>query len=116
MIWYLILFAICISPFLIYFVVKLLQKSFIKSKNYYCEAILVKKEIRTKEEIEKDIIFNEVISSKNDTTYTLYFLTSNNDNLEFNVTKEDFDKYNKDSKGKLVYKKYLGIPSFISFN
>ena len=115
MIWYLILVLIIIAPFAIYFIGKAFQNGFSKSKNYYCDAELVKKTINHKEEIEKDIIFDEVISSKEDTTYTFQFLTNKSEILEFNVTEEDFNSIAKGSKGKLCYKRYLGIPTYISF-
>ena len=115
MIWYLILALIIIGPFVIYFVGKAFQNGFSKSKNYYCNAELVKKTIKNKEEIEKDIIFDEVISSKEDTTYTFQFLTDKSEILEFNVAEEDFNSVAKGSKGKLYYKRCLGIPTYISF-
>ena len=115
MIWYLLLALIIIAPFAIYFIGKSFQNGFSKSKNYYCDAELVKKIINHKEEIEKDIIFEETISSKEDTTYTFQFLTDKSEILEFNVTEEDFNSLAKGSKGKLCYKRYLGISTFISF-
>ena len=115
MIWYLILALIVITPFAIYFIGKTFQNSFNKSKNYYCDAELVKKTINHKEEVEKDIIFDETISSKEETTYTFQFMTDKSEILEFNVTKEDFNSVAKGSKGKLCYKRYLGIPAYISF-
>lgn len=116
MIWYLILALIMIGPFVIYFIGKTFQNGFSKSKSYYIDAELVKKTINHKEEIEKDIIFDETISSKEETTYTFEFLTSNSQTLLFNVTEDDFNSVTKGSRGKLCYKKYLGIPTYISFN
>ena len=115
MIWYLILALITIGPFAIYFIGKAFNSSFDKSKNYYIDAELVKKTINHKEEMEKDIIFDETISSKEETTYTFEFLTNKSEILEFNVTEEDFNNVAKGSRGKLCYKKYLGIPTFMSF-
>lgn len=115
MIWYLILSLIIIAPFSIYFVGKTFQNGFSKSKSYYCDAELVKKTINHKEEMEKDIIFDEAISSKEEITYTLQFMTDKSEMLEFNVTEEDFDSVTKGSKGRLCYKRYLGIPTYISF-
>ena len=115
MIWYLILALIVIAPFAIYFIGRAFQNGFNKSKNYYCDAELVKKTINHKEEVEKDIIFNETIFSKEETTYTFQFMTDKSEILEFNVTEEDFNSVAKGSKGKLCYKRYLGIPTYISF-
>ena len=115
MIWYLILALIIAGPFIIYFVVKALQSSFNRSKNHYIEAQLVRKTINNKEEIEKDIIFDEVISEKKDTSFTLEFMTSESKILKFNVSEEDFNSVQKDMKGILCYKVYLGIPTYISF-
>ena len=115
MIWYLILALIVIAPFAIYFIGKTFQNAFRKSKNYYCDAESVKKTINHKEEVEKDIIFDETISSKEETTYTFQFMTDKSEILEFNVTEEDFNSVAKGSKGKLCYKRYLGIPTYISF-
>ena len=115
MIWYLILALIVFAPFAIYYIGKAFQNGFSKSKNYYCDAELVKKTINHKEEVEKDIIFNETIFSKEETTYTFQFMTDKSEILEFNVTEEDFNSVAKGSEGKLCYKKYLGIPIYISF-
>ena len=115
MIWYLMLVLIVIAPFAIYFIGKTFQNGFSKSKNYYCDAELVKKTINHKEEVEKDIIFDETISSKEETTYTFQFMTDKSEILEFNVAEEDFNSVAKGSKGKLCYKRYLGIPTYISF-
>lgn len=115
MIWYLILALIIIGPFAIYFIGNTIQNGFSKSKNYCCDAELVKKIINHKEEVEKDIIFEETISSKEETTYMFQFMTDKSEILEFNVTEEDFNSIAKGSKGKLCYKRYLGIPTYISF-
>lgn len=114
MIWYLILALIIIAPFVIYFVGKALQKHFNNSKDYY-DAELITKTIKYKSEIEKDIIFNEKISEKQDVEYCLEFLLSDSTHMAFTVLKEDFDSITTNSKGKLCYKKILGIPTFISF-
>lgn len=116
MIWYLILLLIIVSPFAIYFIIKALQAHFDKSKDYAYEAILVKKTVLNIEEIEKDLMFFEEISSTKETEFKLSFMLKDSNIIEFNVLEEDFNRYNKDSKGILHYKKCFGIPTFMYFD
>ena len=73
------------------------------------KAIVVKKYIKHLKEEERDVIFDDVLSSNTKITYELVLETDTYKDFNIEVDKETFDSVIVGSKGIASYTKILGI-------
>lgn len=73
------------------------------------KATVVKKYIKHLKEEERDVIFDDVLSSNTKTTYELVLETEKYKDFNIEVDKNTFDSVTVGSKGIASYTKILGI-------